>query len=260
MSPSTTSSFSLIRSSNFSPPSRIPSTTSRLHPPPSSSSFSYNVRIDLALVPCVLFLLDLGGTSVISVLTIGLMVSYILDSLGLKPAAFISIWFSLITAQIAFFFASSASSLSIPVTVLVSFFCGYVNFLVGVWASLQFKWMQIENPSIVSALERFLFACVPIAVPAMFTWATVSAVGMQNAGYYYMVFCCVFYWLFSIPPPSSFQSKQEPTDQILGPLESCFHMLHLLFVPLMFHVGSHHSVIFSSSESICDLLLFFYHL
>lgn len=176
---------------------------------------------------------------------------------------------SLIFAQIAFFFSSSvfSSFVSIPLSILAAFLCAHTNFLIGAWASVQFKWIQLENPSIVLALERLLFACVPFAAGSIFTWATVSAVGMNNAAYYQMVFNCVFYWLYSVPRISSFKIKQEakyhggevPEDSyILGPLESCLHTLNLLFLPLVFHVASHYRVIFSSAASVCDLFLLFF--
>uniref|UniRef100_A0A803L1I4 No exine formation 1 n=1 Tax=Chenopodium quinoa TaxID=63459 RepID=A0A803L1I4_CHEQI len=182
------------------------------------SSFAHNARIAIALVPCAAFLLELGGTPVVTVLTLGLMCSYILDSLNYKPGAFFG----------------------------------------------------IENPSTVLALEKLLFACVPVVAASIFTWATVSAIGMSNSSYYLMCFSCVFYWLFSLPRPSSFKSEHEagsrryhggelPDDMfILGPLESCFHLLHLLFFPLLFHIASHYSVIFSSASSISDAFLLFF--
>lgn len=202
-------------------------------------------------------------------LTLGLMIAYILDSLNFKSGSFFGVWFSLIAAQIAFFFSSSIFSTfnSIPLSLLAAFLCAETNFLIGVWASLQFKWIQIENPSIVLALERLLFACVPFAASALFAWATISAVGMNNASYYLMAFNCVFYWVFSIPRISSFKTKQEvgyhggevPDDiLILGPLESCFHTLNLLFFPLVFHIASHYSVMFLSAASVSDLFLLFF--
>ncbi|CAL1407826.1 unnamed protein product [Linum trigynum] len=235
----------------------------------SPSSFSHNARIAIALVPCAAFLLDLGGAPVVATLTLGLMLSYILDSLDLKSAAFFGVWLSLIASQIAFFFTSSLISAlsSVPLGLLASFLCAQANFLIGVWASLQFKWIQLENPSIVLALERLLFACIPFTASSIFAWATISAVGMNNASYYLMVFNCVFYWLFAIPRVSSFKAKQEikyhggevPDDTfILCPLESCFLTLYLLFFPLMFHVASHYSVMFSSAASVCDLILLFF--
>ncbi|KAK3228916.1 hypothetical protein Dsin_000797 [Dipteronia sinensis] len=235
----------------------------------SPSSFAHNARIAIALAPSAAFLLDLGGAPVVATLTLGLMIAYIIDSLNFKSGAFFGVWMSLIAAQIAFFFSSSlfATFNSVPLGLLAAFLCAQTNFLIGAWASLQFKWIQLENPSIVLALERLLFACLPLVASAVFTWATVSAVGMHNAAYYHMAFNCVFYWLYSIPRVSSFKSKQEvkyhggevPDDNlILSPLESCVHTLNLVFFPLLFHIASHHSVIFSSAASVCDLLLLFF--
>ncbi|CAN1858085.1 hypothetical protein LINPERHAP1_LOCUS42723 [Linum perenne] len=235
----------------------------------SPSSFSHNGRIAVALVPCAAFLLDLGGAPVVATLTLGLMLSYILDSLNLKSGAFFGVWLSLIASQVAFFFTASLVSAfnSIPLGLLASFLCAQADFLVGVWASLQFKWIQLENPSIVLALERLLFACVPFTASSIFAWATISAVGMNNASFYLMTFNCVFYWIFAIPRVSSFKTKQEikyhggqvPDDNfILCPLESCFLTLYLLFFPLLFHAASHYSVMFSSVASFCDLLLLFF--
>ncbi|GAB4832643.1 hypothetical protein Ancab_006661, partial [Ancistrocladus abbreviatus] len=142
----------------------------------SLSAFIYNSRIAIALVPCAIFMLDLGGTPVI-----------------------------------AFFCSSSLITTfnSIPLALLAAFLYAERNFLIGVWSSLQFKWIQLENPSIVLALERLLFACVALAATSIVTWVTVSAVGIGNAAYYLVIFNCVFYWLYSIPRISSFKSKQE---------------------------------------------------
>ncbi|XP_050223674.1 uncharacterized protein LOC126673537 [Mercurialis annua] len=268
------SSFSNGRSdSNPSPNSHfhspLPSSSSSSRSRFSPSTFAHNARIAIALVPCGAFLLDLGGGPVLATLTLGLMIAYILDSLNFKSGAFFGVWFSLIAAQIAFFFSSSllTSFYSLPLGLLAAFLCAYANFLIGVWASLQFKWIQLENPSIVLALERLLFACVPFTASSIFTWATISAVGMNNASYYLMIFNCVFYWLYAIPRVSSFKSKQEakyhggeiPDDSlIVSHLEGCFHTLNLLFCPLLFHIASHYSLIFSSAASVCDLFLLFF--
>ncbi|GKD00396.1 hypothetical protein Tco_1170670 [Tanacetum coccineum] len=239
--------------------------TSRFAP----SSFIHNARVSIALVPCAAFLLDLGGGPVIVALTLGLMVAYILDSLSFKSGSFFAVWFSILSAQIVFFFSSNLFTVfgSVYLGLIACFVCALANFLIGVWASLQFKWIQIEYPTIVLALERLLFACIPFIGSVVFSWATVSAVGMVNAAYYHMVFNCVFYWLYSVPRVSSFKLKQEvsyhggevPDDNlILGQLESCLHTLNLLFFPLMFHVASHYSIMFSSASAICDLFLLFF--
>ncbi|XP_066340031.1 uncharacterized protein [Miscanthus floridulus] len=232
----------------------------------SGPSFAHNTRLAAALVPAAAFLLDLGGLPVFAVLAIGLAAAYLLDALQLRQGAFFTVWAALLAADVAFFFSaslSSAAAASLPLTVLALLLCAETSFLIGVWASLQFRWIQLENPTIVAALERLLFACVPIAVPALFTWALVSAVGMANASYYFAAFCMVFYWLFSIPRPSSFNSRKQDapmldSDGILGPLESCVHSLYVLFVPVLFHAVSHHATLFTSWASVCELLLLFF--
>lgn len=235
---------------------------------PSASSFLYNARVAIALAPSALFLLSLGGIPVVATLSLGLIVAYFLDSFNLKHAAFFLVWFSLVASQIALLFSGGLSAFpSWPLFLLAFGLCSLAIFLIGVWASIQFRWMILENASVVTALERLLFACTPIVASIVWTWAAVASVGMNHAAYYLMCFSCLFYWLFSIPRRSSFRSRLEshfhggeiPDDAlILGPLEGCIHTLVLLFLPVLFRVGSHHSVTFSSATFICDLLLLFF--
>ncbi|CAN6485640.1 unnamed protein product [Victoria cruziana] len=235
---------------------------------PSASTFLYNARVAIALAPSALFLLSLGGIPVVATLSLGLIVAYFLDSFNLKHAAFFLVWFSLVTSQIALLLSGGLASFPSWSLFLLSFgLCSLAIFLIGVWASIQFRWMILENASVVTALERLLFACTPIVASIIWTWAAVASIGMNHAAYYLMCFSCVFYWLFSIPRRSSFRSRPEshfhggeiPDDAlILGPLETCIHTLVLLFLPLLFRVGSHYSVTFSSATSVCDLLLLFF--
>uniref|UniRef100_I1KZJ5 No exine formation 1 n=1 Tax=Glycine max TaxID=3847 RepID=I1KZJ5_SOYBN len=259
---SSTSAPSFFSSSSPNPNGSVTSPSLHAHGNTSSSrslktpsSFAHNYRIAIPLLPSALFLLDLGGTTVVATLLVGLMISYILDSLNLKPAAFFAVWFSLIFSQLAFFLSSSSSlfaafNSSVAVAVLASFLCAHTTFLLGVWSSLNFKWLLLENPSIAVTLERLLFACLPISASALFAWASIAALGMNNAAYYLAGFNCCFYWLFSVPRPRD--------SFILGPLESCAHTLNLVLVPLLFHVASHYSLVLSSAASFCDLLLLFF--
>ena len=60
----------------------LPDRSKTLNPYAGATSFT------IALIPCTAFLHDLGGTAMLATFTFGLMVSYILDSLNFKPAAF----------------------------------------------------------------------------------------------------------------------------------------------------------------------------
>lgn len=232
------------------------------------NGFQYNGRVAIALVPCVILLLGVGGKPVLATLTVGLMVSYILDSLHLKQGAMFGIWGALFATGFAMILSGStfSSSASITLHILAFFVSFQLMFLIGVWASLQFRWLQLENPSVVLALERLLFACIPFTACTIQTWGVVAAVGMENAAYYMMVFLFELYWLFALPHPSSFRTKNERAyggefaDDVLiaGQLEASFHTMALMFLPLLFHVGSHYAHLFSSPNAICDLLLLFF--
>ncbi|KAK1272029.1 hypothetical protein QJS04_geneDACA020997 [Acorus gramineus] len=227
-------------------------------------NFLHNPRIALSLVPAAVFLLDLGGAAVSAVLSVGLLVSYLLDSLK-TPAVvpFFAIWLSLIFSQLAFYASASpalASAFSsVPLAALASFLSAETTFLVGVWCSLQFKWIRIENRPIAASLERLLFACLPIVGPAILTWASVAAFGVTDGtAYHFAALACFFYWVYSLPRGPSFRSAKHEAGQILGPLESCVHALYLLFAPLAFRVATHHAVLFSSSVLLCDIFLLFF--
>ena len=225
------------------------------------NSFQYNARVAAALAPSVILLLGMGGKPVLATLTVGLMVSYILDSLHLKQGALFATAFAMVLSGSSF-----SASASLPLYLLALFVSFQLMFLVGVWASLQFKWLQLENPTVVLALERLLFACIPFTASTIQTWGVVAAVGMANAPYYLMVFLFELYWLFALPLPSSFRAKNERSyggqyseeALISGQLEGSFHTLALMFLPLLFHIGSHHARLFSSANAICDILLLFF--
>jgi hypothetical protein len=63
-----------------------------------------------------------------------------------------------------------------PLYILAVLVCCEVNFMIGVWASLQFWWLHLENPSIFVTLERLLFAYIPFIVSVIWTWGVVAAV------------------------------------------------------------------------------------
>lgn len=233
------------------------------------NSFQYNGRVAAAMVPCAIFLLGIGGKPVLATLTVGLMVAYILDSLSLKQGAMFAVWGSLVATGLAMIFTGStftASSSSFVLYVMCLFVAFQFMFLVGVWTTVQFRWMQLEHPQVVLALERLLFACMPFSAATIQTWGVVTAVGMTNAPYYYMLFLFELYWLFALPLPSSFRVKSERSyggqfseeALIQGSLEGSFHTLAIMFLPLLFHIGSHHARLLSSANAVCDLLLLFF--
>ena len=74
----------------------------------------------------------------------------------------------------------------------------------GVWATLQFKWVQMQYPVVVLAFEKLLLgASVPVAATLQ-AWGLVSAVGASVAPFYLAVVLCGLYYLCALPVQSSF--------------------------------------------------------
>lgn len=231
------------------------------------NAFQYNVRVGVALFPCSLFVLGLGGKPVLATSTLGVLISYILDALHLKRGAFFGVWTCLFaTAGAVLFTGTSVSIAATPLSVLALLVSFQLLFLVGVWATLQFKWLQLENPSVVLALERLLFAGIPFTASTILAWATVVSVGVQSAPFYIMLVEFGLYWLFALPQPSSFRSKIEMQyggqisneTLISGSVEGSAHSLTVLFLPLLFHIAAHRQRLVVSPNAICDLLLLFF--
>ncbi|CAI5500744.1 unnamed protein product [Closterium sp. Naga37s-1] len=231
--------------------------------------FQYNARVASALVPCVLVLLGAGGPIVVGTLVAGLMLSYVLDALQLKTAAFVAIWtaFFSTAAAIAFSGVGFAPHVPVPLSLLVLLSSVNLVFLCGVWVSLQFRWLHLEHPFVVLTLERLLFACTPITAVAIVTWGLVASLGIVYAPYYLVPVLFALFWLFSLPAPSSFRAakhhprlrgKESDDVFILGSLESAIHAGVLLFLPLGFHVAVHRNRWMESASDICDDLLLFF--
>ena len=47
---------------------------------------------------------------------------------------------------------------------------GQLLFLVGLWATLQFRWVAQQHPTLALAAERVLFASAPVTSAAVQTW------------------------------------------------------------------------------------------
>lgn len=248
---STSSSFDRSDSTRFAP-----------------NTFQYNGRVAASLLPCVIVLLGAGGTPVLATLLAGLMLSYILDALQLKNGAFLGVWGSFFATGVALIVTGIGSGPHIPpiLSGLIVLTSLHVVFLCGVWTSLQFKWLQLEHPVVVVALERILFACCPLTSAAVQTWGVVAAVGIAYAPFYLMPIQFILYWLFSIPQLSSFRNKNDRSlgggqlgdGGILGPLEACIHTLVLLFLPPFFNFAVHHSMALHSLNEVCNHLLLFF--
>lgn len=96
----------------------------------------------------------------------------------------------------------------------------------GVWATLQFKWVQMQYPVVVVAFEKLLLGgCLPVAATVQ-GWGIIAAMGLAAAPFYLAPILAVLYCLFAMPLPSSFAAASRKKS--IGRLCMChLCMCHL---------------------------------
>lgn len=86
----------------------------------------------------------------------------------------------------------------------------------GLWASLQFRFVQLQYPGVVIAFEKMLMAgCLPVTA-AVQTWGMVAGVGMGASCFFLAALLCALYYFFALPLPSSFHLGPKPTSALGG--------------------------------------------
>lgn len=85
----------------------------------------------------------------------------------------------------------------------------------GVWATLQFAWIQLQYPVVVLAFEKMLLTTA-FTVSAMVTaWGFLAALGASHAPFYLAPALCGLYGLLARPLTTSF-SVRGLKDSAIG--------------------------------------------
>ena len=90
----------------------------------------------------------------------------------------------------------------------------------GVWATLQFKWVQLQYPIVVLAFEKLLLGCCLPVAGTVQAWGIIAALGLAAAPFYLTVILGVLYYLFAMPQASSFAgaSRKQSIGNFLFPV------------------------------------------
>jgi hypothetical protein len=172
-----------------------------------AAPFAYNGRVCAVLLPCLATLAAHGGPPVAAVLAAGFMAAYVLDAARAKEGAFAAAWGTLGAANLALVYASLAlaNEASVALALLALLVGALALLLTGLWATLQFRWVQLEHPAAALAFERLLLAgCVPVGA-AVQAWGVANAAGAEAAPWFLAVALPALYLAFSLPLPSSFR-------------------------------------------------------
>ncbi|CAK0743676.1 hypothetical protein CVIRNUC_001488 [Coccomyxa viridis] len=234
--------------------------------------FRHNIRIGMILMPTLVTLIGFGGKLTAAIIMIGAMVAYMMDALRYREGALGAIWITLGLGNLSMFVSEASFGGGNPLllSAAVSFGSGSTLFLVGVWATLQFKWIQLRYPVVCTALERLLFAgTLPVAAMIL-TWATLIAVGPSNAPFYQAVLLSGLYYALATPVEASFELRSPGREEkgangrhvkavpeearVQGSLEGCVGAALTVALPPLLYLVAHRHVI-AQSQHLWGLLL-----
>ena len=220
-----------------------------------------------SLLPCILMLLGAGEDGIFTTLLIGCAASYILDLLRYPEMTLVCVWLTLFSIYLAMLIESDLFFAPLRPTIISLFLLttnGIMLFLCGLWASLQFKWVEMEHPNVSRWMESVLVASILPVCGALIGWTLMASVGAVLAPFYLQIVLMVLYHLLydddgkkSSPPSSSRGRRQRggsfkgvsgaPGERSLTSREKYIHKFCVCFCPAFVYVGTHWPTLIESS-------------
>lgn len=220
-----------------------------------------------SLLPCILMLLGAGEDGIFTTLLIGCAASYILDLLRYPEMTLVCVWLTLFSIYLAMLIESDLFFAPLRPTIISLFLLttnGIMLFLCGLWASLQFKWVEMEHPNVSRWMESVLVASILPVCGALIGWTLMASVGAVLAPFYLQIVLMVLYHLLydddgkkSSPPSSSRGRRQRggsfkgvsgaPGERSLTSREKYIHKFCVCFCAAFVYVGTHWPTLIESS-------------
>ena len=220
-----------------------------------------------SLLPCILMLLGAGEDGIFTTLLIGCAASYILDLLRYPEMTLVCVWLTLFSIYLAMLIESDLFFAPLRPTIISLFLLttnGIMLFLCGLWASLQFKWVEMEHPNVSRWMESVLVASILPVCGALIGWTLMASVGAVLAPFCLQIVLMVLYHVLydddgkkSSPPSSSRGRRQRggsskgvsgaPGERSLTSREKYIHKFCVCFCPAFVYVGTHWPTLIESS-------------
>jgi len=212
-------------------------------------------------------LLGAGEDGIFTTLLIGCAVSYILDLLRYPEMTLVAVWLTLFSIYLAMLIESDLFFAPLRPTIISLFLLttnGIMLFLCGLWASLQFKWVEMEHPNVSRWMESVLVASILPVCGALIGWTLMASVGAVLAPFYLQIVLMTLYHVLydddgkkSSPPSSSRGRRQRggsskgvsgaPGERSLTSREKYIHKFCVCFCPAFVYVGTHWPTLIESS-------------
>ena len=168
----------------------------------------YNIRVACVLLPALLMLVFSGGSVLVGVALTGFMKTYVFDLLGAPEAALGTVWLTVVCLCLGtvmggdVFVHQNRGSFTSCFLLLTH---GQLLFTVGVWATVQFRWIQQSFPGVVFGCERVLIAVCPLLLGSCVGgFAGVEIFGAKQAPFCLCFSQAIGFKYFALPLKSSF--------------------------------------------------------
>ncbi|QDZ19924.1 hypothetical protein HOP50_03g24420 [Chloropicon primus] len=177
-----------------------------------TGAFRYNGNAGLALVPALAATLGFAHQMVAAVGIVGVLTTTILDLSGAKEATFFGVWVTLVMGFAGSVLAvlagvdARARETVVSLEALFTLVAEAQLFtLVGFWATIQFKWVQVQHPAATLAMEKLVMTASPLVSLVLVAQGLIAAVGSGQAPFYCLACSLLLHKaFFSSPMPSSF--------------------------------------------------------
>ncbi|EFA82780.1 hypothetical protein PPL_04475 [Heterostelium album PN500] len=161
--------------------------------------FNYNTRISITLIPAILLVLFLRGRSSIFTSALVIFFTYLVDLLNLPYLTLTALWTGLLIVDVSLITGGLVLVQHSLVNIFLLFNIAMLLALIGVWVSLQFKWITAQYPNLSSACERILFGVIAYPTSVVFTWFSIILNGIDHSPFYLLCFLALSYYIYALP-------------------------------------------------------------
>ena len=235
--------------------------------PGGPGAFRHNPALAAALLAATAAAVGASSALVGGGLVVGMLVVYILDMTGVKEGAVGALWITLGLGNVGVLMQSIAfGSLKLGwlLLLLTAFVSSQLFFLLGLWGTVQFRWVQLQYPAGMVICERVLLGATPVVAAMIIGWGVTEALGVRQAPFYLVAAQCVLHWFFGRPLPSSFAaaasgrsrggSRAPPESLACGRLEGALQTVALVTMAPLFYAAAHRGRLFEW-EHVWSMLL-----
>eukprot|EP01060_Flectonema_neradi_P000222 TRINITY_DN10153_c0_g1_i1.p1 TRINITY_DN10153_c0_g1~~TRINITY_DN10153_c0_g1_i1.p1 ORF type:complete len:1076 (+),score=190.18 TRINITY_DN10153_c0_g1_i1:175-3402(+) len=200
-------------------------------------------EISMLFASCILPVLAVSGSNVLSVLLSGVVLTYIFDYTNSRKLTLAAIWLTVLLVSLGVILTNSHTVSSSWISALVVIDSVFLFFLIGIFATAMFLSLQTEVPEFALVSERLLLGLTPIVCLPLLYSTAVAFFGSQLACFWFSLICCLLHRTFYSLRKSALKTALHPVARkeefINGRVEAYVFTAIILMVPMMLHSVSH---------------------